>query len=535
MDMQKSFVSYFLLVVALAVVGCAKRGNITGGLKDTLAPVLRGSSPENGATNFNGKEIKLYFNEYVKLKNVSKQLIISPLMKNKPDVLPYNASKFITIKLNDTLQPNTTYSLNFGQSIEDNNEGNILNQFKYVFSTGSYIDSLTLGVKLKDAIDLKTDTSVSVMLYEINEKFNDSTIYKEVPRYLSNSLESGDAIKLENIKEGKYQLIAIKDANNNNKFDPKTDKIGFIKEAISIPTDTLFQLELFKEELPFKVLKPSQASGNRMTMGYQGNPKEVKIEVKKAGVVVPIKVTQLPKKDSLQIWFPPIKNDSLAVSIVKNGFSADYMVKIKDQKKDTLSFSGSTGGDLAFRKKFGVISSIPLTAIDASKIKLFNKDSVAVTFTTTYDEWKQEVVFDFEKQPLEKYKLTVFPGALTDFYEKKNDTLTYTLSTRNTSDYGNLRVILERVQRYPVIVEITDEKGVVMEREVVEKDTKVFFDLIEPKKYTLRVVYDDNKNGVWDAGNYIEKRQSEEVIYFAKEIDVRANWDVEQPFDIGPK
>jgi hypothetical protein len=297
----------------------------------------------------------------------------------------------------------------------------------------------------------------------------------------------------------------------------------------------LFQLELFKEELPFKALKPSQASGNRMTMGYQGNPKDVKIEVKKAGVVVPIKVTQLPKKDSLQIWFPPIKNDSLGVSIVKNGFTDNHMVKIKDQKKDTLSISSTAGADLAFRKKFGLISAIPLTAIDASKITLLNKDSVKVNFTTTYDEWKQEVVFDFEKQPMEKYKLTAFPGALTDYYDKKNDTLTYTFSTRNTSDYGNLRVILERIQRYPLIVEITDEKGAVIEREVVYKDTKVFFDLIEPKKYTLRVIYDDNKNGVWDAGNFIEKRQSEEVIYFGKEIDVRANWDVEQPFDIGTK
>jgi hypothetical protein len=530
--MRKSLFSV-LIVLAIAVVSCAKRGSITGGFKDTLAPVMKSSLPKNGATNFNGKEIKLYFNEYVKLKNVGKNLIVSPPMKNKPEVLPYNSSKFITIKLKDTLQPNTTYSFNFGQSIEDNNEGNVLNQFKYVFSTGSYIDSLTIGAKLKDALDLKAPTFVSVMLYEVNEKYNDSTIYKEAPRYITNSLEGLSAAKLENIKQGKYRLIALKDNNNNNKFDPKSDKIGFIKDFVSIPNDTLFELELFKEEAAFKALKPSQVSGNRMVVGYEGNAKDVVVDVKKNGEFVPFTVTKFQKKDSLQIWFPPMKNDSLQVSITKKNYKKEFVVKIKDQKKDTVSFSSSTNGDLAFRKKFSIHCDIPIATIDKTKIRLLDKDSVGVKFSTRYDEYNQDLIFDFEKLPLEKYKVTVFPGALTDFYERKNDTLSYNFSTRNTSDFGNLRVPLEKIQRYPLIVEITDDKGVVLESEYLEKGNQVFFDLIEPKKYTLRVIYDDNKNGVWDAGNYLEKRQSEEVIYFPKELDVRANWDVEQAFDVG--
>jgi len=141
------------LIVLLLTIGCAKRGTITGGAKDTIAPVLNTSFPKNFSTNFNGKEIKLVFDEYVKLKNANKQLIISPPMKNQPEILPSNASKILTIKLKDTLIPNTTYSFNFGQSIQDNNEGNPLNQFKYVFSTGTYIDSLALTVKIKDALE----------------------------------------------------------------------------------------------------------------------------------------------------------------------------------------------------------------------------------------------------------------------------------------------------------------------------------------------------------------------------------------------
>jgi len=192
----------------LLLMSCAKRGSITGGDKDTIAPVLKASFPKNFSTNFNGKEIKLIFDEYVKLKNINKQLIISPPMKNQPEILPQAASKILTIKLKDTLQPNTTYSFNFGQSIEDNNEGNPYQQFKYVFSTGAYIDSLKINVKVKDALEKKVDNFVSVMLYEINEKFNDSTIYKETPRYITNTLDSLKIITIENIKAGKDLLVA---------------------------------------------------------------------------------------------------------------------------------------------------------------------------------------------------------------------------------------------------------------------------------------------------------------------------------------
>ena len=175
----------FCLLLLLLSIGCAKRGSISGGLKDTIPPVLKVSSPKNFSTDFSGKSIRLTFDEYVKLKDVNKQLIISPPFSKKPQLLPLTASKTITINLLDTLQPNTTYSLNFGQSIEDNNEGNPYKKFKYVFSTGHYIDSLTIGGTIKDAYAKKAESNVSVLLYEINEKYNDSIIYKQDPRYIT--------------------------------------------------------------------------------------------------------------------------------------------------------------------------------------------------------------------------------------------------------------------------------------------------------------------------------------------------------------
>ena len=534
--MLKNNLKYTFLLLLFIVIGCAKRGSITGGLKDTIAPVLKMSFPENFSTNFKGDQIKLVFDENIKLKNLNKQLIISPPMKNEPLILPTTASKHITIKIKDTLQPNTTYSFNFGQSIADNNEGNPLNQFKYVFSTGDYIDSLSLGGKIKSAYDKEVESFVSVMLYEVNDTFKDSVVYKETPRYITNTLDSLKTFRLENLKSGKYLLVAMKDHNNNNKYNPKTDKIGFYKEFITIPNDTIYELELFKETLPFKAFKPTQASGNRLLMGYEGDINQVqsrpKIVLKNKSEILPIVVTQFPKKDSLQIWFKPLKVDSLALAITKDKYINNFTFKIKDQKKDTLNITALYNGTLHFRNRFTLETATPLVKFDKSKMKLINKDSIAVPFTTEYDEFNQKLFFDFKKEPLEKYTFSILPGALADFFEKSNDTLTYKVNTQDYADYVNIKVKLENVKSFPVIVQLLDTKGDVLASEYTESSTSVDFNLLEPTTFILRAIYDDNKNGIYDSGNYLEKRYSEEVIYYSKEISSHANWDDIRDFDL---
>jgi len=529
--MLKNNYKYILLLFVLAMASCAKRGSITGGLKDTLAPVLKMSSPKNFSTNFKEKEIKLTFDEYIKLKDLKKQLIISPPMKNDPLILPTTTSKYLTIKINDTLQPDTTYSFNFGQSIEDNNEGNAYNQFKYIFSTGPYIDSLTIGGSVKDAYHKEVESFVSVMLYDVNDTFKDSIVYNENPRYITNTLDSLKTFKLENLKAGKYLLVAMKDYNFNNKFNKK-DKIGFNEQFITIPNDTIYEIKLFKEVLPFKAYKPVQASGNRLILPYEGRTDSVKISLKSGNEVLPIIITKFPKKDSLQIWYKPLKVDSLAVAVTKEKYKGNFNLKIKTQKKDSLNITAIQSGILNFRERFTIESATPLTKFDNSKIKLINKDSVSVDFKTEYDEFNQQLFFDFKREPSENYTFKIMPGAMTDYLEKANDTIIYKFTTRSLSDYGNLTVNLQNIKKFPVIVELTNEKGDVLATKYSEKNTKIDFNLVEPALFTLRAIYDENKNKEWDSGNYLEKRQAEEVIYFSKEIDVRANWDVEQVFDL---
>jgi hypothetical protein len=532
--MNSSFQKYWIIILAVSLIGCAKRGSITGGSRDTLAPNMIGSFPKNFVTDFKGNVIKLNFDEYVKLKDATKQLVVSPPLKYAPELLPYSASKQIIIKFRDTLLPNTTYSFNFGNSIEDNNEGNALSQFKYIFSTGSYIDSLSINVKIADALERKVDNFVSVMLYEVDENFTDSIIYKKQPRYITNTLDSLKVVKLENLKAGKYQLIAIKDGNKNNKYEPKSDKLAFRIKPFSIPNDTVFVLDLFKEKQKYKALNVSQVSGNKLSLGYEGDYKNMKLDIKNGSNSVPFKMSRTDsKKDSLNIWFKANKGDSIVVTSSKDKFSKEFSLKIKDQKKDTLTLGAVQTSTLKFRENFAIRSSLPIESWDKSKIKLINKDSVAVDFTTNYLEEEQQLEFLFKKEALQNYKFQVLPGGITDFFGGRNDTLNYKFTTGNTSEFGNVRVKLTNVKRFPLIVQLTDKEGKVLASEWSEKETYLTFDLVDPNMYTIRLIYDDNGNKIWDVGSYLEKRLSEEVIYYPEEIRVNANWDREETFNAG--
>lgn len=532
----------YLLIITIAFTGCAKRGTISGGPIDTIPPTITGSSPKNMSTEFRGDQIRISFDEYIKIKDVSKQLIISPPMDTPPTITPMgSASKSIDIKIKDTLQPNTTYSFNFGQSISDNNEGNPYSQFRFVFSTGAYIDSLALNGKIKDAVSRKADNFVTVMLYEDNETFNDSTIYNERPRYVTNTLDSMTYYSLQNLKEGRYRLFALKDVNNNYRFNPKSDKIAFMSESISVPTDTLYELELFKEELPYNAKKPKQVTSNRLFSGYTGNTKAEEIEIKvtnpSSNESINTVITKVADKDSLQVWLPRnITADSLQVNVTYRDSVNDFMVRFKEIKAtDSLAFTAKQKGTLHFREQFTLQSSTPLINIDTDKITLVKQDdSTTVPYTHAYDAYKQELEFNFEKEENQKYYFTLLPGAMRDFYRKENDTLQYQLATKSLSDYGNMRVKLINVNRFPLILQLTNAKEEIKAEYYSEGETEISFDAILPDEYVLRVIYDDNKNGKWDTGNYLEKRQPEQIIYKpGTPIKVLPNWDVDETFNLG--
>ena len=304
---------------------------------------------------------------------------------------------------------------------------------------------------------------------------------------------------------------------------------------VMIIPSVFFANQLFQEKKSFKAEKPTQESNNKLFMGFYGDVKSTKVTAKNNGKEIPIKLTKFSEKtkDSLQIFFPLSIKDSLEISIENGSYRKQFTSKLKNFKEaDSLSIENKTGNVLSFRNSFILKTKTPLNSIDESKIFIRKKDSTLVKFTSKYDEFNQEIAFDFTKEEDQKYLMEILPGAIKDFYDTSNDSIKFDFSTRLLSDYGNLKINLIGAKRFPLILEILDDKGEVLYSQTSTKETSLMFETIEPKLYTLRVIYDDNANGIWDTGDYLAKKQAEEIIYFLKQVDVRANWDVEQEFGL---
>jgi len=536
--MFKRFFAYiFLFFITAALIQCARRGRPTGGPKDDSPPVLLKAEPDNMTINFKETKIRLYFDELVKLEDVQEQLIVSPPLKYLPDITPQGgANSFIEIKIKDTLQENTTYTLNFGQSIVDNNEGNPNSFLTYVFSTGSYIDSLEVKGAIRDAFNQKADEFVSVMLYEIDTAYTDSTIFQRPPNYITNTLDSAVIFTLSNLKQGKYAMFAIKDASKNNMFDQNTDKIAFLQDTISIPTDSTYRLDLFKEIPNYKISVPSLAASNKIIFGYYGDGKDIDISTLSVlPDTVKTTMTKEREKDTLNYWFTPFEMDSLIFTIKNETLQLIDTFTVKNRKvgADSLRLNPNQGRTLSFTEPFNIEANIPLASIDSTKIGLMNKDSLAVDFTVKLDSIGNNVDFEFAKEPNEYYLLELLPGAITDFFGNENDTLNIRLGTKSYADFGNLRMtIASEVENYPLLVQLTDETGETIQ-EIYAKEPKIFeFSNIEPSKYRVRIIFDANGNGQWDTGNYIKRIHPERVSYYPDLIEVRANWELEQTFTI---
>jgi len=524
----------FVAFTVLALWQCAKRGSPSGGPKDVTPPKLVRAEPENFTINFKSEKIRLYFDELIKLEDVQNQLVVSPPFKNPATITPMGGpSKYIEVVINDTLRENTTYTINFGQSIVDNNEGNPNSFLTYVFSTGDYLDSLTLNGAVKDAINRKADEFISVMLYEIDSAYTDSTIYKEPPLYISNTGDSLPFFELKNLKGGKYALFGLKDVNKNNMFNQAQDKIGFIEDTITLPTDSIYVLNLFQEELNYKPSVPSLTAKNKIIFGYQGDYRDMEIETLS---LMPdsVKSTILKErdKDTLNYWFTPTDLDSIIFTVRNDEVEVldTFTVKMRDLPMDSLKLSTSVSGKFNFEDTFSVLANTPIASLDTSQVSLMVSDTIPANYSFELDTLNNKVDFDFEAEPNQKYSFSFLPGAITDFFGVQNDTLDYNLSTGGLSDYGNLTMILGGEVNYPVIVQLTNEKGVV-QREISAAEPQSFeFNNLSPGNYIARVFLDTNGNGQWDTGNFLEKRQPQEISYYPGAIEIRANWIKEETF-----
>ncbi|MBV1924094.1 MAG: hypothetical protein KUG68_08710 [Flavobacteriaceae bacterium] len=239
------------------------------------------------------------------------------------------------------------------------------------------------------------------------------------------------------------------------------------------------------------------------------------------------------KKDTIHYWFKPkIELDTLQF-IAKNQSQIDTLnVKLRDLYKDSLTVSMEGQVFLKLNDSLKVYANTPLESVNTEFITIIDKDSVSVPLSAIIEPKNNTASLIFEKTENQVYNVTLFPGAFTDFYEAVNDTIRYNGTTKSISDYGNLTLNLENVNSYPIIVELVDQNYKLIEKEYLLENKEVIFSTLIPSKYYVRLIYDENKNGKWDTGSFIEGRQPETIVYYPTQIDIRANWDLVETFKL---
>ena len=536
--MKFFFRIFFHFALLFLIMSCARRSSPTGGLKDSIPPELLRAYPKMNSTFFDKDEIELVFDEYIKIKDLGRQLIISPpIEKSYYKIKPPESvvSKKIEIELLDSLDENTTYTFNFGNSIADNNEDNLLPFFYYAFSTGPVLDSLQIRGKINDALEKDTESFISVYLYPADSTFKDSSIFLKKPFYVTSTLDS-IIYNFKNIREGEYEIIAIKDEAGNYLFDQNIDKIGFIDKPIKLPNDSIIDLTIFKENENFSWGRPFFVNKNRLGIQYYGDLKNMK-ELKLISEVPEKFVSLINKdrvKDTLNYWFKGLDVDSLQFSLQGIDTIRSSTVKFrKSKEKDSLIIRSLTGGFIEFRDTFKIFSNIPIMEVKKEFINIINLDSTQIPFEAKIDENHDIINILFEVEPNDEYKISIYPDAINDFFDNPIDSLSYKVQSRDGEYYGNIFLQLIRDTAESFILELLDKDFNVVRKQKKSNEIDLYiFRHLTPGDYYVRYIKDLNNNGRWDTGNYLKKLQPEKVFYHPNKLELRSNWDLNENFFI---
>jgi len=556
---------------------CARVGSPPGGPKDTTPPKVLASTPENHSVNFTGNTIEICFNEFVELDNIQKKLIVSPPLTERPEIRM--KGKTLIIKLNNVLLDSTTYTFQFGDAIKDLNEGNILENYSFVFSTGPTLDSLQIRGQLEDAFTLRPPEEAFVLLYD---HLGDSIPFLEKPLYMSKADQDGK-FYLQNLKADTFRIVALVDGNLNYKYDQGQDMVGFLDSLIflkplpayshlndSTTIDSLrmlsgpdFLLRLFLENMEQQYLKNSDRPRKEMIVLIFNLP-ALHPEITPLVPDIPVS-WYIPEEsvtgDTLELWLTDtslirLERFDLAVSYAATDslgnptqITDTVTLRIKTPKKGKKSAkkteksqsllqiaSNASRGSKELNSPLLLEPSAPVRETDTSRIVfyrlkdtlfvrqpyLFLKDSFFLRRYMIQCSWKENT----------KYKLELLPGALTDIYGNTTDTLVISFHTRRLAEYGNFKLNLQNIPGQ-TLVQLWDasEKNRIRQY-IIVSDTSVYFNYLNPGKYIVKAVDDKNHNKAWDTGVFLENIQPEPVAYFSKEINIKANWDVEETWKV---
>jgi len=451
------FVVACCTVYTVSIMGssCAQIGAPTGGPRDSIPPKLLNANPPNGTTNFKGNRITLTYDEYVQVQKLQENLLVSPTPKIIPNI-DYKL-KTVTIKIRDTLEPNTTYRFDMGNAIQDINEGNPVKNFSFIFSTGSYIDSLEFSGNVRLAETGKTDSTLLVFLYK---DLDDSAVLKHKPKYITR-LDSSGNFTFHNLPGGIYNVYALKDESGQKVYNHDDELFAFADSSITVSDSTKpIKLFAYAQEKPKQKNSSAKSASKEKKLKYTTS-----IENGRQDLLTPLTIEfnrKLKNFDSLKIQLTDTLFNPIGAAIVSID-TTDTKITVANKWVDNTDYR------LIIPKDF---------AMDTSGVALLKSDTVH--FQT----------------------------------KKENDYGTITINFKNLEKFKN-----------PVLQFVSNNEVV---NSYPLTSAKWSAKLFKPGSYDIRILEDDNKNGIWDPGNYQLKKQPEKVFAVKQKIDIRQDWENEK-------
>ncbi len=527
------------MFISILMVSCARVGSPVGGEKDSIPPQVTGSNIDSPRVNVprDIRELRIDFDEYITLKDINKQLIISPPLKQITKILPSGmGNKYLLIKWSDTLQANTTYNFNFGNAIVDNNEGNALGYYNFAFSTGEKIDSLFISGELKSLINEKDkkpeEGSLVVGLYQQK----DSMDYRQKPYYITKADPDG-YFELNYLAPGNYRVLAFEDSNSNSVYDIGKENVGFLKDQITLDKSISgLNINLFPSKKAMKYLEMKEVPGG-ILMTFEGNPDEVKV-VSLNEKLKDYKVTHSPKSDSAMIWFNATAQNVGITANENLKFSYDNGVK-KDSvslfyrynTKNEMTISNTKGNSLAPQQDFIITSNYFVDKIQPEKWTLVS-DSIQQEFTAAISEKNPlEIHIKSEFKDGKKYSLTIPKETVSSFYEVINKSYRFDFEADKIENYGELTITLENAPKQKFWLQLLSESGTVAYSKY-GLENQINFKSLKPSQYNLRILVDENENGIWDFADFAENIFAEPVFIFDKKIEVRPLWEIRETWTL---
>lgn len=530
----------WLIFLVVLMDSCAQMRTPEGGPVDTEPPVPVEFYPEEFTLHFSAKEFSITFDEYVQLKNLQSQLLISPPLKKNPQAVL--KGKTLTISWEDTLQENTTYLFNFGNAVVDYTEGNSAQNLIYVFSTGDFIDSLQFSGMALEAFTNKPAAGMTMLLYSGTA---DSLPRTTRPNYVAITDSSGH-FTFNYMREGSYKIFGVQDQNGNFLFDQPTEAIAFDTVRINpSPADTLPDKPAYASFINADTAQFIRGFSNtdygRITISFNQPVVQPRVEVlvtngSKEGKKLPYKLYLNERKDSLVAWVSGLSDaEALNIIAADSGLAADTSywyreLNPKYSKKPQLGLTNSLKkGKLDIKQvpRFAVEN--PLDSIDVSAINLL-EDSVPVDFELNYTDSLSrnfEVTYDYAEG--KKYILTFPDSTIWDMYGATNDSVVLNFQLQDRIYYGRfkLNVELDSLSLPQVLIQLWQGKELIKQT-TLQKSAPVVYNFLAPGTFQIKAVFDRDMDGQWTTGFYENKRQPEAVDWLPQEITIRSNWDLEQ-------